>query len=102
MLEFKQFLKGRVGKRSVYNNFLNTMVFLKWAKVPTGIVKKDWPPKPERQPEEYTGAELTAMLKAANAEERLLLNSFLCSGFRSGEMANLPTLTSISKRTFGE
>ena len=90
MLEFKTFLKSQqMGKRSVYNNFLNVMVFLKWAKVQTGILKNDWPPKPEREPEEYSDAEIEKLLTAALDEERLILNCFLCSGVRSGELAHL-------------
>jgi integrase len=89
MLAFKLFLKGKIGRRSVYNNFLNVMCFLKWAKVKTEVVKEDWPPKPERDPEEYSDDEITALLNAAEPDERLLLNAFLCSGVRSGELANL-------------
>jgi integrase len=89
MLNFKTFLKGKgFSKRYVYNNFLNVMIFLKWAKVEHGVHKGDWPPKPERDPEENTDEEITKLLEEADDEERLLLSSFLCSGFRSGELAN--------------
>jgi integrase len=89
MLNFKIFLRGKgLGKRSVHNSFLNVMIFLKWAKVEHGVQKGDWPPKPERDPEEYTDEEIAKLLDAANDDERLLLSSFLCSGFRSGELAN--------------
>ncbi|MGC1684131.1 MAG: site-specific integrase [Candidatus Acidiferrales bacterium] len=89
MLNFKIFLKGKgLGKRSVHNNFLNAMIFLKWAKIEHGVLKRDWPPKPERDPEEYTDEEITKLLDTADDDERLLLSSFLCSGFRSGEVAN--------------
>lgn len=90
MLNFKTFLRSKAfSKRYVYNNFLNVAVFLKWAKVEHGVQKGDWPPKPERDPEEYTDEEIIALLDAADGEERLILSSFLCSGFRSGELANL-------------
>lgn len=89
MLNFKTSLRGKgLGKRSVHNNFLNVMIFLKWAKVEHGVLKGDWPPKPERDPEEYTDEEIEALLDEADDEERLVLSSFLCSGFRSGELAN--------------
>jgi integrase len=89
MLNFKIFLKSEgFSKRYVYNNFLNVMIFLKWAKIEHGVQKGDWPPKPERDPEEYTDEEITKLLDKADDEERLLLSSFLCSGFRSGELAN--------------
>jgi len=89
MLNFRIFLRGKgLRKRSVHNNFLNVMIFLKWAKVEHGVQKGDWPPKPERDPEEYTDEEIEKLLNEADDEERLLLSSFLCSGFRSGELAN--------------
>jgi len=93
LLDFKTHLRAeKMSERSVYNNFLNTAVFLKWCGVSAkslGISKDDWPKKPEREPEEYTEDEITKMLKAADAEERLLLKCFLSSGLRSGEMAHL-------------
>jgi integrase len=89
MLAFKTYLGDTdMSKRSVYNNFLNTMVFLKWANVKHGVKKGDWPPKPERPPEEYQDAEIEKLLNAAKPQERLILNCFLCSGLRSGELAN--------------
>lgn len=88
-MNFKIFLEGKgFSKRYVYNNFLNVMIFLKWAKVEHGVQNGDWPAKPERDPEEYTDEEITTLLDEADDEERLLLSSFLCSGFRSGELAN--------------
>jgi integrase len=90
LLAFKTYLRKQgMSERSIYNNFLNTMVFLKWCGVKAGIKKDDWPKKPEREPEEYTDEEICKILNAANPDERLLLNSLLCSGLRSGEMAHL-------------
>jgi integrase len=64
------------------------MVFLKWAKIQHGVLKGDWPPKPEREPEEYTELEIEKLLTFAQTEERLVLNCFLCVGLRSGELAH--------------
>ena len=90
MLAFKTYLKNQdLSARSIYNNFLNVMVFFKWAGVKTGVRQGDWPNKPEREPEAYEESEVKALLTAANPEERLLLRAFLCSGLRSGEIANL-------------
>ncbi len=92
-----------------YKTALAYAVFLKWCGVNAGVKKNDWPAKPEREPEEYSDEELVALLNAADNEEnlhlpkhsrglaklphwgseRLLLNSFLCSALRSGEMAHL-------------
>jgi integrase len=107
LLAFKTFLKKQdMSDRSVYNHFLNTMIFLKWCKLTTEVKKTDWPPKPEREPEEYYDDEIDKLLKRAaktfrgiekrkgdptgpGSDDRLLLNSFLCSGLRDGEMAHL-------------
>lgn len=106
LLVFKTFLKRQDFEgRSVYNHFLNITVFLKWAghsAESIGIKKHDWPPKPEREPEEYTETEIKKMLEAASKtfrgierekgeknDDRLLLNSFLCTGLRDQEMAHL-------------
>lgn len=91
MLAFKSYLRNteKMSERSVYNNFLNVMVFLKWAGVTVGVKLDDWPKKMEREAEEYTDSEISALLNSADAEERLLLNCFLCTGMRSGEMAHL-------------
>jgi len=90
MLEFKTYLKGQdLAPRSVYNNFLNVMIFLKCAQIQHGVKKSDWPAKPEREPEEYTDAEIETLLTTATDQERLVLNSFLCSSLRSGELAHL-------------
>lgn len=74
---------------TVYNNFLNIMVFFKWANHPTGIKADDWPKKPKPDPEEFSDEELEAMFKVADAEERLILKSFLFSAMREGELAHL-------------
>lgn len=90
MLKFKTDLRNeKLSERSVYNNFLNTMMFLKWCGVKPGVLRGDWPDKVEREPEEYTEEEIVALLNAARPSERLMLNSFLCSAIRSGELAHL-------------
>lgn len=89
LLAFKVMLRKELSERSAYNNFLNVMVFLKWAGVRVQLRKDDWPEKPVREPEEYTDEEINKLLNAADDEERLILNSFLCSGLRSGELAHL-------------
>jgi integrase len=90
MLRFKTFLYDKeLAERTVANHFLNVMTFLKWCGINAGVKKGDWPVREEREVEEYSTAELTALLKAARPDERLLLNSFLCSGMRSGEIGHL-------------
>jgi len=106
MLSFKTHLRDEdLSETSVYNNFLYTMIFLKWCGTHAGVKKNDWPAKPEREPEEYGDEEIEKLLVAADTEniktksprhkrshqgeERLLLNSFLCSAMRSGELEHL-------------
>jgi integrase len=90
MMAFKMFLRGeKLSERAVYNNFLNVMIFLKWAGVQTGVPRGDWPSKDQRAVDVYDDAELDAMFEASDSEERILLKSFLYSGLRSGEMAHL-------------
>jgi len=82
----------KMSPRACFNNFLNVSVFFKSAGrsfISMGIKKSDWFPKPEREPEAYTDEELNALFKAASDNERLILKSFLNSGFRSGELAHL-------------
>jgi integrase len=90
VLAFKVYLKKHddIGERSAFNNFLNVMIFLKWAGHKVNIKKNDWPPKPERDPDEYTDEEIEAMMKVADENDRLLLKAFLNSGMRDGEMAH--------------
>jgi len=90
ILKFPKFVMATGnGESTAFNNFANLMIFLRWAGIETGIKKSEWPERPERDPEEYSDKELTAMLKAADAEERLVLKSFLFTGFRSGEIAHM-------------
>src|SRR5256886_980768 len=90
LLAFKTFLRSQgLSERSIYNNFLNVMVFLKWAGVRAGVKKDDWPRKPEREPEEYSDEEIKTLLSAAENGERLVLHCFLCSALRSGELSHL-------------
>lgn len=109
IIGFKNYLKTREGvsPRSVYNHFLNTMIFFKWAKhnmEVKGGEKGDWPVKPERDAEAYTDGEIQLLMKFADTEdgkrrrdkegkeiwtERLVLFAFLLTGFRSGELSHL-------------
>jgi integrase len=92
ILAFKTFLKNKeIADRSIYNHFLNVMIFLKWAGHKVDISKKkgDWPDKAERVVEAYTNEELEKLFRAADHDERLLLKALLFSGFREGEIAHL-------------
>ena len=49
LLAFKTYCKPSMGHAdsTIYNNFLNVKVFLKWANHPMGIKSEDWPKKPK-------------------------------------------------------
>jgi len=100
ILTFKVYLKKHndIGERSAFNNFLNVMIFLKWAGHKVNIKKNDWPSKLQRIPDEYTDEEIEAMMKVADENDRLLLKAFLLSGMRDGEMAYF-TYGDISVKT---
>jgi integrase len=80
-----------LSSRSVYNNFLNVMVFLSKSahKMDPPIKKDDWPEKTERDADAYSVDEIKALLENTDAEGRLLLNCFLNSGMRVAEIGNL-------------
>lgn len=106
LLAFKTYLREQadLSDAAIYNNFLYAMIFVKWCGLRVGIKKNDWPRNHEREPEEYSEEEIIKLLSAARTkpetvkspqhqrsqtDERLLLNSFLCTGLRSGELAHL-------------
>jgi integrase len=106
MLNFKAYLKKKeFSGRSQYNHFLNMTIFFVWAKGEAdtlGLKEGDWPDKPERDPEAYSDEEINKLLKTAattfrglkrqkgeTKDDRLLLNAFLNSGLRDGELSHL-------------
>jgi integrase len=109
MLQFKTFLKRKgFESRSVYNHFLNVTVFFAAVKGRNslGLKEADWPPKTERLVEEYHDDELQKLIttaattyqgmdrdsgryKGTKKDDRLLLNAFLNTGMRNGELAHL-------------
>ena len=106
MLAFKTYLKKQeFSGRSLYNHFLNITIFFVWAKGDAdtlGLNENDWPEKPERDPEAYSEEEIKKMLETAagtfrglkrgngeKKDDRLLINAFLNSGLRDGELSHL-------------
>jgi integrase/recombinase XerD len=51
--------------------------------------KGDWPRTVDKRVEIYESEEITKFFKACDAEERLVFQTFLCSGFRSRELSCL-------------
>ena len=110
MLHFKSHLKHKkFSGRTVYNHFLNITIFFVWAKGEEdtlGLKEGDWPEKPERDLDAYEDDEIQKLLETAattwrgllksenrnkgvKKDDRLLLWTFLNSGLRAGELANL-------------
>jgi integrase/recombinase XerD len=88
LLRFAAFLRDdkEQAPRSVYNKFEHTMTFLKSQGIRGLVGKNDWPRFTEEEPEIYEKEELTKLLKACDAEERLWFEFFLMTGMREQEV----------------
>ena len=88
LLKFCAFLrdKKKQAPRSVYNKFENVMTFLKANGIRGLVGKNDWPRYTEEEPEMYEPAELEALFKTCDAEERLWYEFFLMTGMREQEV----------------
>src|SRR5260370_32299262 len=106
MLHFKTYLKKEdYSGRSIFNHFANITIFFVWAKGEEntlGLKQSDWPEKPERDPEAYSQEEIKTLFQMAaktfrglernkgeERDDRLLLDAFVNSGMREGELAHL-------------
>ncbi len=89
---FKTFLKKTeldFSGRTIFNHFANLMIFLSDVKHSVENDTIDWPNKPERDADAYTPEEIKALLENTDTDGRLLLNCFLNSGVRDGELAHM-------------
>ena len=88
LLKFCAFLRDEKEQspRSVYNKFENVMTFLKAQGVRGLANKGDWPRYTEEEPEIYEDAELEALFKACDHEERMWYEFFLMTGMREQEV----------------
>jgi len=88
LLKFSAFLreKKHQSPRSVYNKFETAMAFLKANGIRGLVGKNDWPRYTEEEPEMYEQAELDALFKACDEEERLWYEFFLMTGMREQEV----------------
>jgi integrase len=90
LLEFITWLrKEGYSDRTVYNKTENVVTFLKASGLPSTLGKTDWPKYEEKKATIYSNKEVAALRAAATDEELDVLESFLGSGFRKGELANL-------------
>ena len=75
-----------LGPRTVYNHLMRVKSFLRSRGIVGLLQKEDIPPYDEPEVEAYDPDQLDALFAAANAEERLLFQFFLVTGFRDQEV----------------
>ncbi len=90
MLRFTAFVRREKGDgdRTVANQFLNVMIFWKWAGIRTGVNPQDWPKYTEEDPEIYEQADLDKLFAVCDPQERLYFEFFLMTGLRSQEVTH--------------
>lgn len=76
-------------QRTVHNRFLHVAIFLRAVGNKNLPGRSAFPRKVERLPEQYSRHELRALLSSSEPGEKLLVELFLCSGMRNGEVAHL-------------
>lgn len=79
----------KLGPRTAFNYFRYLMMFQKGVGCDLKIPVKQWGEPPKRKPQAYTQEQLDALFLHATSEESLLFKSFLFSGMRNKELANL-------------
>jgi integrase len=89
---FPQFMRKHYAERTTHNRFGNIVSFLKKSGVrfTPPIDHQEWPELIERAPEAYKPEELKKLFVACKTQrERLVLISFLFTGFRDGEVSHM-------------
>lgn len=89
---FPRFMRKHYEERTAHNRFGNILSFLKKNAVrfDPPIGKREWPELIERDPEAYKPEELKKLFAACKTQrERLVLISFLITGFRDGEVSHM-------------
>jgi integrase/recombinase XerD len=87
LMDFQAYLyKLGLSARTVKHKTIIAVSFLKTFGVRGLLHKGDWPKYTEDEPEIYTPEELKAFFKACTADEYVLFQFFLHSGFRDAEM----------------
>ena len=76
----------KLSARTVHNNFVNLMSFLKAYGIRGLVGKKDWPKYVEAEPEAYEQEELEKFFTFCNEEEWAYFKFFLMTGMREQEV----------------
>jgi integrase len=75
--------------KTVNRKLIVALMALRNAGATIEMRRGDWPKSTEPMVEKYDVGELKSFLKACTAHEKLLFQTFLCSGFRAREVATL-------------
>lgn len=88
LLAYKSWLyEQEMSETTRHGRLLRVVMFLKHFGIQKPLVKTDWPRPNKKTADAYSKDEVAAMLKAAETEaERLLVEFFLYSGARDGEV----------------
>ena len=88
LLSYKSWLYQQdMSETTRHNRLLRAVMFLKHFGIEKPLKRTDWPVPNEKTPDAYTRDEIAAMLKAAETkDERLLVEFFVYSGARDGEV----------------
>jgi integrase len=103
VLNFMTYLRGITPKysdRTVYNKTENVVTFLKAQGVPSPLRKNDWPTYETKKATIFSNSEIVRLRQAAAAEDKVsqspyvkdeqdILEVYLGTGFRKGEIENL-------------
>src|SRR3989441_11835660 len=90
LLRYREWLyKQGLNENTLHSRLLKVVIFLKSAGVEKLLRKGDWPTINERVPEAYTPDEISRMFAVSDPEERLLIEFFLTSGARNGEVRHV-------------
>lgn len=75
--------------KTVTRRLIVALMALRNAGAVIHLKRGDWPKTTDRAVEVYEGVELRAFFRACSADEKLLFQTFLCSGFRKREISTL-------------
>jgi integrase len=80
---------GNLNQKTINKRVIVTLQAMRAAGASIDLRKGDWPKTTEKKVDIYQPEELTKFFAACTAEERVVFQVFLCTGFREREIANL-------------
>jgi integrase/recombinase XerD len=88
LMHFLTFLRKKFSAYTVFQKFMNALIFLKSQGIVGLIGKDDWPPYTLEEPETYEAEDLQKFFSACTKDEQLLFHFFLYTGMRDREVAH--------------